>query len=96
MPKLSRDEFFERINKIIGDSANEESTSFIEDMTDTYNALANDNNDNDWEKKYKENDEAWRKRYQERFFSSVGNSAMPGQDREPEQEETKSIKDLFK
>lgn len=65
---LSRDEFFEAINKRVGESTDDESLKFIEDMTDTYNSLGIDRSTEDWEKKYNDLDAEWRERYRRRFF----------------------------
>lgn len=96
---LNRDDYFKRVNEIIGDSSDEKSIKFVEDMTDTYNALENNENIS-WEEKYKENDAAWRKKYQERFFSSGGRTNPPVEvknaDDEMERLEQTSFKDLFK
>lgn len=64
---LTRDEFFEAINKRVGENTDDESLKFIEDMTDTYNAIA-DSGEEDWKKKYEELDSEWRERYRKRFF----------------------------
>lgn len=81
MAILSRDEFFARIHDKIGSDSSDDSISFLEDMSDTYNDLENKaNNDNvDWEKKYHELDESWKKRYTHRFFSGDSRN-IPGND----------------
>lgn len=74
MAILTRDQFFDRIREHIGDDASDESISFMEDITDTYNDMetraAGDGVD--WEQRYKDLDENWKKRYTHRFFSSGG------------------------
>lgn len=65
---LTRDEFFEAINKRVGENTDDESLKFIEDMTDTYNSLETDRNSDDWERKYNVLDAEWRERYRKRFF----------------------------
>lgn len=65
---LSREEFFEAINKRVGESTDDESLKFIEDMTDTYNSLGTNKSVEDWEKKYNDLDTEWRERYRKRFF----------------------------
>lgn len=47
---LTRDEFFEAINKRVGRNTDDESLKFIEDMTDTYNSLDVDRSIEEWEK----------------------------------------------
>ena len=76
MAILSRDEFFERLNTIIGTDTSDGALSALEDFTDTYNDLeakASGDGEN-WEDKYKELDDSWRKKYQKRFFSSRPNA----------------------
>lgn len=70
MPVLNRDEYFRRIQEIIGDNSDEMHTRFLEDMTDTYNDFETRvvGENEDWKKKYIENDAAWRQRYRDRFF----------------------------
>lgn len=74
MAVLDKDKFFSTLHERIGTDTSEESLSFIEDMTDTYNDLEKRANGDgiDWEKKYRENDKAWREKYRHRFFNSDG------------------------
>ena len=72
MPVLNRDDFFAKINEIVGDDTSETALSFIEDMTDTYSALEETGNDDrvkELEEELEATNAAWRKRYKERFFS---------------------------
>ena len=39
MAVLTRDEFFDRVQKIVGTDTTDDSLTFIEDMTDTFNNL---------------------------------------------------------
>ena len=99
MAKLTRDEFFNKLNDKFGTDSSDESIQFIEDMTDTYIDLEKQANGNgvDWEQKYKENDLAWKKKYRNKFFS--GGDIAPPQDEENEEENKSAnitINDLFK
>ena len=77
MAVLGKEDFFKRIREHIGDDTSDESIAFIEDVTDTYNALEQSSKDEtDWKSKYEELDENWKKRYRDRFFE--------GNDDEPE------------
>lgn len=78
MAILTREEYLKRIQDMIGDDASDESVSFLEDLTDTYNDLETRANGdgNDWKEKYEENDKAWKKRYMQRFFSGNGYSQL--------------------
>lgn len=89
MAVLGREEYFNRVNRIIGDDTSDESLQFIEDMTETYDFLETKRNESDidWEKKYEENDKAWREKYRRRFFGSY----RPGVDVEAEEEREKEI-----
>lgn len=102
MPVLNRDDFFARINEIVGDDTSETALSFIEDMTDTYSALEETGNDErvaELEKELEETNAAWRKRYKERFFSGGRvNSFTDPEQLEDEQNalnEEITIDDLF-
>lgn len=105
MAVLSREEFLNQIHERIGDDSSDESIKFLEDMTDTYNALEEKINDNgeDWKHKYELNDAMWKKRYQTRFFSGNGYSNNPDSESEESPEDkalqratTISMNDLFK
>ena len=93
MAVLERDKFFERIRGQLGDDSTDEAIAFLEDVTDTYNALSGSGDGTDWKQKYDENDAAWRKKYTERFFSGGGNQE-PAPDPEPDKPLT--YENLFK
>lgn len=89
MAVLSRDDFFNRINSVIGTDTSEDSIAFIEDMTDTFNNMENlaHNNGEDWERRYHELDESWKAKYKQRFFNGGGRSSIPTtyhEDNEPD------------
>ena len=97
MAVKTREEILETIRTRVGDHTDDETISFLEDVTDTLTDLetrANGDGEN-WEQRYKENDAEWRKKYKERFFSSE-----PDEPKEPKQEEEeekpKTFEDLFK
>lgn len=71
MAVLSRDEYFNRIQDIVGTDTSDATLSFIEDMTDTYTDLENRANGDgeDWKQKYEELDASWRERYKHSFFN---------------------------
>lgn len=98
MAILNREEFFESINSRVADDSSDEAIKFVEDMSDTYNSLADRaEEDSEWERRYRENDEAWRRRYQNRFFR--GDSNIVIENSEEIEEEVKpediEIDDLF-
>ena len=97
MPKLERDAFMERIKAIVGEATDDDALSFIADMTDTYDGLAQPS---DWEEKYNAEHaayEALRKEYKDRFFSG-GAKNHPDPDPEPDKPGAEEItyEDLFK
>lgn len=95
MSILNRDEYFSRINEIVGTNTDETSIKFVEDMSDTFNDLENRANSDgsDWERKYHELDESWKKKYKQRFFS--GSSSIVDDTTYQEKEKTE-FSDLFK
>lgn len=74
MAILTRDEFFDRVQKVAGTDTSDETLAFIEDMSDTYNSLDEKANGEgaDWERRYHELDESWKEKYKKRFFSGGG------------------------
>ena len=68
---LSKEEFMNRLQAIVGESDSDESLKLVEDFTDTYNDLESRTTDKEnWKQKYEDNDAEWRKKYKERFFSA--------------------------
>ena len=94
MPVLNRDDFFARIHERIGTDNSEEATTFLEDMTDTFNDMEQraTNASGDWERKYHELDEALRTRYRHRFFH--GDTSGYVEPSANEEEEEKSPEDV--
>lgn len=92
MAILTREEYLQRLNNMIGDDTSDDSLSLIEDMTDTYDNLVNENTTN-WKEKYENNDKEWREKYRKRFFSG-----KPEEDEIEEIEKPKvlTFEDLFK
>lgn len=101
MSVLSRDDFFNRINAMVGTNTSDEAVSFIEDMTDTYNNLEQTANGDgvNWEQRYHELDESWKTKYKNRFFSGNGSSNIPLENTPPEEDKVTAdnitIEDLF-
>lgn len=97
MAILNRDEFFNRLHDRIGSDTSDESISFLEDMTDTYNNLEQSANGDgtNWKQKYEELDESWKKRYRHRFFSGNGNSNIADDDTTESNNKDITFDDLF-
>lgn len=91
----SHDEILEAIRERIGDSTDDESLAFLEDVTDTLNDLESKASDTtDWKTKYEKNDLAWREKYRERFFNNPDPAPPVPYMPEPT-EPPKTFEDLF-
>ena len=66
----SLDDILNSIKEQIGDEQTDEAIELLEDITDTFNEVTKNNNE-DWKKKYEDNDANWRKKYRDRFFSKT-------------------------
>jgi hypothetical protein len=97
MAVLSKEDYFSRLQSVVGTDNSDSAIALIEDMTDTYNDLESRAKGDgvDWEKKYKELDESWKARYKHRFFSGdVSN--VPGDPEPTPEPKDVTIDDLFK
>lgn len=94
------EELLESIRTRIGDQTDDETISFLEDVTDTMNDLnSKASGQEDWKKKYEDNDAEWRKKYTDRFFTGGDSGdADPTVTRTPDppKDTPKSFEDLFK
>lgn len=96
MAVLTRDEFFERVQNVVGTDTSDNTLTFIEDMTDTYNSLEERaSGDGDWERRYHELDESWKEKYKKRFFSGGGSSRIIEEAKEDSKEKMIDYDDLF-
>ena len=97
MAVKTKAEILETIRSRVGDSTDDETLEFLEDVTDTLTDLETRASDStDWKGKYDELDKSWREKYRERFFSSnpkekTGNEGFE----EKEDKEKKTYEDLF-
>ena len=101
MSVLKKDELMEKLKTILGEKTDDETLSFIEDVSDTYDdALKGKENDEDWQKKYEENDKMWREKYRDRFFNSSGNDEddedEPPIEKKEVEEKPLTFENLFK
>lgn len=99
----SKDEILEIIKSRVGDRADDETISFIEDVTDTLNdyETKTSNDGEDWKAKYEENDKAWRQKYIDRFFAPEPDKKdttviPPLDDNEPDEGKPTKFEELFK
>lgn len=97
MPVLSREQFFNRVHERVGNDTSDDSISFLEDMTDTFNDLERKSHGTgeDWEKRYHELDESWKAKYRHRFLNSDGGNYSPMDREEKEEVKEVTINDLF-
>ena len=98
MAVKTREEILESLKTRLGEKPDDESISFLEDVTDTLNDFEKRANGDgtDWKSKYEENDANWRKKYTERFFSDEP-EPNPNLNQKPEPDDTpKTFSDLFK
>lgn len=98
MAVLTRDELFDSLHTVLGDSTSDDSIKLLEDVTDTYNDMVNRTQDTtDWKAKYEALDEQWKQKYKRRFFNSPVTSHEDEADK-PEKVTAENIQidDLFK
>lgn len=100
MAVKTREEILESFKTRLGENPDDETISFLEDVTDTLNDFEKRANGDgtDWKSKYEENDANWRKKYTERFFSDEPD---PDPDPKPKPEDKpddtpRTFSDLFK
>lgn len=67
----SIDEILNAVKERIGDDTSDSAISFVEDISDTFNSLYEQEN---WKQKYEQNDSEWRKKYRDRFLSGESSS----------------------
>lgn len=98
MSVKTREEILESLKTRLGENPDDESISFLEDITDTLDDFEKRANGDgtDWKSKYEENDANWRKKYTERFFSDEP-EPNPKSDTKLEPDDTpRTFSDLFK
>ena len=98
MAVKTREEILESFKTRLGENPDDESISFLEDVTDTLDDFEKRANGDgtDWKSKYEENDANWRKKYTERFFSDEP-EPNPKPEPKPEPNNTpRTFSDLFK
>lgn len=101
MSVLNKEEFMSRLKERVGDDTSDETMTFLEDITDTFNdmeARSNDANDEEWKNKYEELDKSWREKYKARFFDSETTPVVVKKEQEEDIKddgEEKTFSDLF-
>lgn len=91
----TRDELTELLQQRFGSSENDEDISFVEDITDTYDSLAG--NDQSARITELENELAeQKKKYRDRFFAPSDGTGNNPDDKEEEKKKPMRFEDLFK
>lgn len=97
MAVRTRDELMAAIKNIIGDSSDDNSIGFMEDISDTLNDFDTRLHDStDWKQKYEDNDKEWRNRYKERFLNPDDNQEEDDFQDDADEPKFKRFEDLFK
>ena len=105
MSILNKEQFLQTIKDRVGNGNSDTDLKFIEDMTDTYNSLESNDNEN-WKEKYNQLDTQWREKFKARFFDTPDTTSQSNNQKQtqsnnqqPEQQQKDSeeitIKDLF-
>lgn len=89
MAVLSREDLMKRLNEALGEDAD---VSIMDDVADTYDAIADHSDADEWERRYHENEAAWRKRYRDRFECGTPDSGATDNTDDDEQEEEIKVK----
>ena len=94
MAVKTREEILEAVRARVGEQTDDETISFLEDVSDTLTDLETKANGDgeDWKTKYEENDREWRRKYTERFFN-VNDDPDPDPNTEPDK--PTRFEDLF-
>lgn len=85
--KLNREEFMNAISTIVGERTDDEALSFVENMTDTYDAFGDtydafgdtekDKTIAELQKSIEETERSWRKKYRDRFYGGTDEEENP-------------------
>lgn len=96
MAVKTREEIINELKARVGEQTDDETISFLEDVTDTlYDLETKAKGDGtDWKAKYEENDSEWRKKYTERFYSSEPNDD-PEEPKTDDNKKPKTFAELF-
>lgn len=100
MAVRTREEILEAVRARVGEQTDDETISFLEDISDTLTDLETKANSDgeEWKTKYEENDKEWRRKYTERFFSADPDhepEPNPNPNPNPEAEKPTRFEDLF-
>lgn len=98
MAVKSKEELLSSIRSVIGENTDDNTLSVIEDITDTYDDMANKvkGDGKDWKAEATRIDKEWRQKYHDRFFNPKGDEDVDPLD--PEEVKPKKalrFEDLF-
>ena len=98
MAVKTREEILESFKTRLGENPDDESISFLEDVTDTLDDFEKraSGDGTDWKSKYEENDANWRKKYTERFFSNEPEPEPKPKPEDKPDDTPRTFSDLFK
>ena len=90
------EELLTGIREILPDDTSDEAIGLLEDVSDSFNEAAKNEENENWKKRYEDNDREWRQKYRDRFFNTGSNDKDKQQAEEPEEKPVKkSFADLF-
>lgn len=101
MAVKSKDDLLAELKTRFGEDDNSDDTlSFIEDISDTYDDLSEQvSKSGEWKDRYEQNDREWRQKYKERFFSKPSSEdetvTDTDEDEETETKKPMTFEDLF-
>lgn len=97
MSVKTREEILESFRTRLGENPDDDSISFLEDVTDTLDDFEKraKGDGTDWKRKYEENDASWRKKYTERFFSGEPNPEPKPEPKPEPDNNPRTFSDLF-
>lgn len=98
MSVKTKDEIMSTLKERFKDDTSDDTLSFIEDISDTYDDMSQQvQKSGEWKQKYEDNDKEWRQRYHDRFFSNPDpEETDPFNGGNGDDEKPMTFEDLFK
>lgn len=100
MAVKTREELMESLNQIVGETPDDATLEFMQNVGDTLAQITEQKDNEDWKMKYDNLDAEWRKKYRDRFFAGTDNNApftgaTDSEDDDEKRANSIQIKDLF-
>lgn len=100
MAVKTREELMESLNQIVGETPDDTTLEFMQDVGDTLAQITEQRDNEEWKQKYDNLDAEWRKKYRDRFFAGNDNNvplngASESEDDDEKRANSIQIKDLF-